>query len=158
MKLLLFKFKFQDKYEKDQDWGVYIHDEETVELLDITELITKLNSIQSKRVYTADNEAQEFSIDELLSFSNIEINEISKVIGEINTQETLEIQSIKGKYSIKRLRDIYPIFIKLLDAEQIQLDCKFLSTDKFPIDIVIFNNDTDRLIRLICKYERTQMR
>lgn len=145
----LFLSNYNNRYEDDQDWGVYMNDECFEENQNITTLLDILNKCQSKRRYVGTDGPQEYSIDSLLQKSLNLYNETIQLLSGIKKQELEAIAELKSYYNKLRLKEIYPNLVHLIIQEQISLNEKFMSTDLYPIDIVIANNDSEFLIKLI---------
>lgn len=145
----VFMSHYNNSYEEDQDWGVYIEDECFEENMDITSLLDILNKSQSNRRYFGVDEPQKYSIECLLQKSLSVYDQTIQIFRDINKQEVNAIAELKNYYQKLRLKQIYPNLVRLINQEQISLNEKFASTDLYPIDIIITNNDSELLIKII---------
>ncbi len=148
-----FAANYQNSYERDQDWGVYVEDECCEESIDLTSLIENLNLIQTKRKYIAVPDAQKLPVDKLISNSLSVYNQSLQVLRDTYKDEAEAISKLKQFYIEKRIKLVYPFLKELINQDQINLKDTFMSTGMFPVDIIIANNDWDMLLDVILKHK-----
>ena len=105
--------KYENKSEKDQDWGVYIEESSCSNNIDITPLIQKLNDVQKEYEFRKSNCQQEFNISDLLSFSEKEYSSVVNLINDTERELKNKIEHLKKDYENIKLKRIYPHFYNL---------------------------------------------
>lgn len=144
--------KYENKSEKDQDWGVYIEESSCSNNIDITPLIQKLNDVQKEYEFRKSNCQQEFNISDLLSFSEKEYSSVVNLINDTERELKNKIEHLKKDYENIKLKRIYPHFYNLVINHQIDFHCHFADTPYYPLDIIALNKDIDLLLKSICKF------
>jgi hypothetical protein len=147
-----FLSNYSDKYEEDQDWGVYISDEDCETILSISELIELLNATQKIFSFQESTAPQPYKIDSLLSFAKKEHQNILQVIKDTRNELNNEIIKLKSKYNLIILENLYPHLRELITNFQIDFSIPFADIDYYPIDLVAINKDYDLLIKSIVLY------
>ena len=147
-----FLSNYSDKYEEDQDWGVYISDEDCETILNISELIELLNATQKIFSFQESTAPQPYKIDSLLSFAKKEHQNILQVIKDTRNELNNEIVKLKSKYNLIILEKLYPHLRELITNFQIDFSIPFADIDYYPIDLVAINKDYDLLIKSIVLY------
>lgn len=143
---------YRNKNEEDQDWGVYISEENCETIISISELINLLNDAQKIFLFQESTTAQPYKIDSLLSNSKKEYQNTLQIIRSTQHELENEIKKLKSKYNQITLEKLYPHFRELIINFQIDFFSLYNEIGYYPVDLIAINSDYDLLIKSIVLY------
>ena len=143
---------YRNKNEEDQDWGVYISEENSETIISISELINLLNDAQKIFLFQESTTAQPYKIDSLLSNSKKEYQNTLQIIRSTQHELENEIKKLKSKYNQITLEKLYPHFRELIINFQIDFFSLYNEFGYYPVDLIAINSDYDLLIKSIALY------